>query len=901
MPTNPLRGRPGKNGAAAQYCCYGCLSIGEQLASNSTDFKQSPHIVRTLAFRIAISILVIAQSMIFSVAINLEPSTPLNIRLYIQIISAVGAAVVFVLLGFPLLRAACGSILQRNFSLELLFLVTMLGAAGVSIHGMTTPGGAVYFEVIPTLLVVYTLGKAITAHSRAKAIASSQRWYHQLNSARTIIDENILIKSASDLPVGSIVEVRAGEHFPADGIITHGTGDVVEAALTGEPYWKAKIPGSEVMAGSISVDATFQVRSTVAGNARQVDRIMQLVEQARSIPGASQQLADRLGSILFPILLLAAGGTFIYWWQTNSLATGLYHALAVLLIACPCALGLATPLVIWHAIGQLVTQGIVVHRGDVIEKLAAIDCVVFDKTGTLTDDEFRIVASCFDLPAEKIVHFQELVAAVQRHSTHPMAPAFASWLPTEKEIAVKHCQTVPGWGIQAEIRWDNSPGLLQIGRAEWFDPPTIPISWHQKQQESGKEVHFWLAGCWVGAVLITEQLRSHSREALAELHLAGYRTVVLSGDTTAHLDRYQFSEAYGDQLPEQKAIFLKNLQEDGWHPLFVGDGTNDGPALATADVGVALASGTDLANNIADISLYRKDLRLISWLLQLSQSATRLIRQNLFIAATYNAVGVGLAMAGYLHPVVAAMIMVVSSLMITWNSTRVSVDPDRMLHCQRPVRDRPPARIMLLLQSGCHFLAWISVLVIVGKMSGFPISAQFVLLFGGGIIGLMLTYWWFHHENISPSLDMAFGMLTWGNLGMTFGWWYDQKFQVPAEICHCSWNLAQLWNQPGMWLGMILACNLAMILLPRRSHWSVPFCAWSMFTGGNLGMVLGMIAGSQVVQLFHPTPTWAVLADFLGMAIGMHLGMALATEAQRFMMLQVWRYRRKRDYRRQFS
>ncbi len=330
--------------------------------------------------------------MIFGLAINLEEQTSTGVRQGVQAVILAGTVLVFALLGMPLLRQACAELRRGRITIESLFLLTMAGAMFASLQSFISGRGPIYFEVISVLLVVYALGKAISAHTRSAARSAADRWAGTISSCR-LLDDNgqSHTVAVSSVKLGDSVEVRPGELFAVDGIISTGTGFVSEAPVTGEPFDLVRRPGDRVLAGMASQDATFRVRATAPGSAREIDRLLETVERARTTPTKLQAQTDRLGRIFFPLLVAVSAVTLVGWTVAADWRVGLFNALSVLLVACPCALGLATPVVLWATLNRLAEYGLIAHSGQIVERLAQVDCIYFDKTGTLTEERFALV------------------------------------------------------------------------------------------------------------------------------------------------------------------------------------------------------------------------------------------------------------------------------------------------------------------------------------------------------------------------------------------------------------------------------------------------------------------------------------------------------------------------------
>jgi heavy metal translocating P-type ATPase len=876
-------GRPWPGRPAATYCCFGCLSLGEQRRQEAA----APAGGRTfgVGVRLGIGLLVVGQSMIFGLALNLHDDVPPAARAVAESLLLAATLVVVALLGPPLVRAAWGELRRGRLTIEALFLLTLGGAMAASLQAFVTGRGKVYFEVVSLLLVVYTLGKLVGARSRAAALAGARAWAGQLATCR-LVDEKgrTRVVPVTEVLPGDVVEVNPGETVAVDGVIRTGVGFVSEAAVTGEPFPAVRRPGDRVSAGAASHDATLRVEATAAGTERQVDRLLAAVEAARDRPVSLQARADALGRWLLPLVVLAAGGTFGYWTflTPDGWEVGLFHAMSVLLVACPCVIGLATPIVIWSALGRLAERGVVVRAGDAVERLAEVDRVLFDKTGTLTDDRFALLDVATAATGDERAKLLGWVSAVQGRSRHPAARPFAALPRPFGEPRVLDVKAVPGCGVDADIEADGARHRLQIGTPEWVAQCSggtgIPAGGLAPQlRATGHRVDVALDGELVAAAVLAERLRDSAPRALAEFRRLGLPVEVLTGDAAERAAALGLPAPRGGLSADDKRAAVA-----AGRALFVGDGINDAAALASAHVGVALASGTDLAVAAADVTLYHADLRVLPWAVELSRRAVRAVRRNLCRALCYNLVGMALAACGLLHPVAAVLLMVLSSLSLVYSSARVGVVPD---HCSEPSGGREPP--VGEFTQGAHAPRSGSRPTTRAAAHGLALALQGVALLllvpaaGAGVVagfaaaGVALGYVWCRWAVIPHALDMCVGMLTLGNLGMLLGWWADGGFAPPAGHACCGCRDGGPW----MWVGMLASANAAMLWLPRRplppgDH------ARAMFTGGNVGMAAGMVAGGWcAAQLVTESITAAFAAMTVGMLAGMLLGTWLAERA----------------------
>lgn len=807
--------------------------------------------------------------MILSLGINLEEeTTPPATKFAVHVAILAGTVLVMALFLGPLVRQAIADVRQHRVATEWLFLLTLGGAFTASMQSLLTGSGPVYFEVVSVLLVVYTVGKALGAHSRKKALDQADEWFRPLEECRLVEASHTRTVSRLDIQPGHVVEVHPGETVPVDGVIHRGTCLLAEGAVRGEPFAVVREPSDDVLAGSIVHDATIHITATRPGTQRQLDQLLALVEAARRSPSNMQGYADRLAAIMLPLIVLVALGTFLVWQHRASTSMALFHALSVLLVACPCALGLATPIVMWNALGRLTERGIVLHTGHVLERLATITRVVFDKTGTLTDEQVGIMQILTAVEGAEREHILSTLARIQEQSSHPFARPFAAFV-AHTEEAVTDFHIVPGRGVEATIHGEH----WQIGRPEWLAPvlPTWATS-----NTAGHRIVCTRGGNVVAVAIVQERLRDSVPAMMAEFARMGIPVAILTGDTRERADALGLPNAQGNLLPMDKERLIRAWQQEGDRVLMIGDGINDAAALAVADVGLALSHGTDLANHSAAATLYHDDLRVVPWLVALAWQANRIIRRNLALAFAYNLVGITVAACGLLHPVLAALLMVTSSLVVTWTAARVGV---RVEHECAPITTVTP------LAMG-HTLAVILQGLILISLFGIPLPWGWVVVGGIAVVGVGSAWWW-AKKRWSHEAEMAYIMLTFGNAGMIGGWWIDAGFR-PLEgsaTCDCATAIFTGVVQPWMWIGMFVLGNVGMAFFAKHRH-AQP---WAMYTGGNVGMGVGMLLGGWLAAQYP----WANLQaagwiSLVGMTMGMIAGMSVGTHTVRWAWRRLW-------------
>ncbi len=626
-------------------------------------------------WKLGVGLVLAGQGMLLGLAVNLSRPTP-EARFALQSVVLASTLVTIALLGGPLAVAAGKTLRRGRLTMEALFFTAIAGAMGASLQSYFLGRGPIYFEVVSVLLVIYCLNDLLRTRARSSAVAATRRWLDQLNVARRLDEDG----RSEAVPVGSIrvgdrVEVHPGESITVDASIERGQAFVCETPLTGEPFAQVRRQGDRVAAGSVVEDATLWLRATADGNARGIDGVLAAVEQARRTRISLQRQIDRWAQVFLPIVVLVAIGTFASWWQISDWEQASFHAMSVLLVACPCALGLAAPLAIWATMSRLAKRGLVAHHADFIERLAKTNHAVFDKTGTLTEDAAAVadIAVAPHISRNKLLSW---LSSAESHSRHPVARALAACSDENTERSLTRqmrVQTHPGCGLEANfIDCCGRCRRLRAGTPQWIDP--IPRDYQallsNLRTEHGDPIAIETDGTLAAVCLIRERVRPSAAAAWRACRHQGMRVTVLTGDHVERAKAAGFDRVHGRLSPLDKARFVRKWEDGGEHCLFVGDGINDAAALSHATASIALASGAELAGANAQATLVSDDLTTIPWALELSRQALRLIRSNLIWAGSYNAVGIALAAAGRLHPIAAALLMVGSSLIVTGRTMR---------------------------------------------------------------------------------------------------------------------------------------------------------------------------------------------------------------------------------------
>ncbi len=642
--------------------------------------------IRDLLIRLGTAAFLVSQLMIYQAALyaGYFQGIDRGTRRLMEWISMGLTLPVFLYSGAPFLRGAWRSLRGGALGMDALVVVGS-GAALVYSAFQMMRGGEVYFDtaaMIPTLVL---LGRLVEAAARSNASEAVSRLAElQPQQARRLragaggaLARTVVPLSA--LAPGDRIEVVPGERIPVDGRVVDGASEVDESLVTGEPAPVEKAAGSAVIGGTLNRYGALVVEVSRAGQGTVLAGIVRAVEEAQARKPRLQAVADRAVAAFVPALLVVAAGTCLAWLAAGAaLDRALMTGIAVVVIACPCALGLATPIAVLVATGVAGGRGILLRGGDVLERAARVTDAVLDKTGTLTRGRPTLAAAIPLDPALEPAALLQLAAAAERRSEHHLAAAIREASAALPAAAGEPdaFRAVPGRGVVAslagqEVLVGNRSLLAERGLAI---PPEVEALAAERQARGETVVMVARAGRLAGLLALSDPVRPEARAALADLRALGLEPRVLSGDaerTTAAVAQALGVPHRASATPVDKREAVARLQGAGRRVLFAGDGLNDAPALTQADVGVAVGRGTDVTLESADAILVRSDLALIPDLVRLSRRTVTLIRQNVFWAFFYNAVAVPLAMAGVLHPIMAAAAMAASSLFVVGNSLRV--------------------------------------------------------------------------------------------------------------------------------------------------------------------------------------------------------------------------------------
>jgi len=626
--------------------------------------------------RIAVAAVFAGQGMAFSLALNMTPpdfgSTAYWFLHGILIFSAL---VVMAFLGGPLFASTWGMLRSKRLSIEGLFTLSLLGAFVRSVVSSVTGEGDVFYEIVSIVIAIYTFGRMLGERSQAKLQAESSQLRESFDRAFRIgsggaVDE----LQAAAVKQGDLVRVAPGGPFPLDGVVRSGIGFVRETALTGEPLPVVRRPGDRVRAGTFSEDGSFDVEVTAPVGERELDRVLDTVESFAGKPSQLQTQANRLVQYFLPIVASVSLGTALYWGLSGSWMDAVFNSMAVLLVACPCALGLATPVAIWNGLYRLARMGVVSRDGALIDGLAMARRIYFDKTGTLSESDMQIgeVLVSPDWESRR-AELLRAVVAVESRMDHPVARALTRLeVDTRVELPpVKDLRLQPGAGVEAHVELAGSTARLSVGEP---DPKADADDYLRLNKElklkTGKQVYIAVDGKVAAVVVLNERARVGLPSLWSRLEQLSIQSVVLTGDPNPQLELPGALDLRAGLSAEDKVAIIKEAEASGEHPCFIGDGINDAAAMSVATSSISMGSGTGLTQSTAMGQFNGDRIEALPDAILLARGIHARLRGNLVYAATYNILGMTLAAAGLLHPVAAALIMLVSSGFVTLRALR---------------------------------------------------------------------------------------------------------------------------------------------------------------------------------------------------------------------------------------
>jgi Cu+-exporting ATPase len=669
----------------------------------------------------------------------------LGLKTWFQWLSFVLAGVVQVFAGGKFYRGAWNQLKIGNSNMDTLVALGSTTAFGYSAWALLGGvGGHLYFMEAAAIITLISFGHWLEARVSARASGALEKllnlapqtarkisplpaFSHPLPAARgegrgegRVVDEIEI--PVSELKIGDLVALRPGDRVPVDGAVTEGDSAVDEAMLTGESVPVDKKTGSELYAGTVNLNGRLVMRVTATGESTALAHIIAAVQRAQTSRADIQRLGDRVSSVFVPVVVAIAIAAALWWglapqsarhvhdllapflWPAmtpTGAAVGFIIAAAVLIVACPCAMGLATPAAIMAGANTAARRGILIRDGVALEKAGKVTAVIFDKTGTLTIGKPEVAASWSSIPQgaglsgstlkrelqqehavpEAGVPIVQIAAALARNSTHPISQAIAKL--STQTVDLKDWQEVRGAGVESKARMEDGEWkMVRLGSLRWLKESGVDLASGEKfiAEWSGRGatiVGLAVDQSLAGLFAVEDTVKPGARDVVEKLRRQNLKTFLLTGDnalTAASIAReagIESTNVLAEVRPEQKADFVKKLQAQGERVAFVGDGINDAPALEQADLGIAVSRASDLAREAADIILLKSEIEAVPEALGLARATLRTIKQNLFWAFFYNALGVPLAALGFISPILCAAAMGVSDLIVIGNALRL--------------------------------------------------------------------------------------------------------------------------------------------------------------------------------------------------------------------------------------
>jgi heavy metal translocating P-type ATPase len=723
----PVAGRH-ENGQEV-FCCYGCR-LASRIVGGGEASSHRWHTLRMgLGAFLAMDIMMVAV-LLYTGSVEAWAVT------YFRWAMCAMSAPAIAILDYPFIVGSLAEIRRKHLSLDTLIALGSLTAFGVSAFNTVRGAGEVFFDTATMLPALVTFGKLIEASAKSRAAAMVRSLESLLPTTATkLMPAGPQCVPCDQLQVGDRIVVRDGERFSVDGTLADGSTIVQESAFTGEWQPRQVGPGDAVFAGTINGADSVTVQATCVGKEMLLWRILQMVHEAHAGEPRWERLGQRIAAAFIPAVCLAAAAAGAFWWVSDGPSRGAMVALAVMVVACPCAMGIAAPLVTALAVAQAARSGVVVRGGAVLERLGQVRRVFWDKTGTITMGNPTVVAVEplvatgigaleIDDQKESATELLRFLATLEATTSHCLGQAIVR-AAKDKGLALGEATDVhnhPGLGISGQVTCRQVTRQVAAGSREFVremlsiedsspnvgaaGPTSLTITDNPQSARSSPAVagnpqssSIYVAwdGHLAGRVILTDKPRDDAAQAVRQLAQMGITSELLSGDSrdasTATACEVGIANVHAPRRPQEKIDLIKsamgtrgvgptgkigNRQSAIGNPraiAMVGDGINDAPALAQADIGVAVGGGTDLARQAGNVILLSNQLSQLPWLISLSRFGRKIIRQNLYWALAYNAIAIAAAATGRLHPLLAAAAMVVSSLTVLWNALRVRQFP----------------------------------------------------------------------------------------------------------------------------------------------------------------------------------------------------------------------------------
>jgi Cu+-exporting ATPase len=662
------------------FCCESCALIYDKPEQELKAMKR--RVAVTLAGVLAVAGLRVL--VLFGLVAALMSSTLIGgLSVYGLAIFIVSTPVVWIA-GWTIIFGAYKSLRNRAINMDVLVSAGVVagwayGAANAFFPSVAG-GGEGYLEVAVGILAFVLLGKYIEESIRRRSAASIRKLLElRPTIARVVRDGAEVEVQADELQVDDVIIIKPGEKIPTDGVVIAGYSSVDEKIITGESIPVEKNVGSEVIGATVNKNGLLRIRATKVGEDTALSQIVRLVEEAQASSAPVQKFADRVVAKFVPVVFTVAAASFGYWYLVSGFSAAFFALLAVLLIACPCALGIATPTAILAGVGKGAEYGVLLRSGEYVEKARKLSTVVFDKTGTLTKGE-PSVTNIVSFNGFKEKEVLRLAGIAEKGSEHPLAEAIAKAAHEAgfNLLVAESFEALPGRGVRCTFEGEK----ILFGNRKLMNQENVSIEQSEEElkklEGQGKTaVILAVDGKIAGVVAVMDTPKENAVEAIKQLKSMKLEVAMLTGDNERTADaiakQLGIDQVVANVLPWEKVEAIKKLQADGKTVAMVGDGINDAPALAQADIGIAIGSGTDIAKETGGIVLIKDDLRDVALAVELSKKTMRKINTNLFWAFIYNTVMIPVAAMGLLNPMFAAGAMAISSLTVVSNSATLKL------------------------------------------------------------------------------------------------------------------------------------------------------------------------------------------------------------------------------------
>jgi len=668
------------NGESHAFCCYGCCIAFQVKSGKSEDWEAA-----WLLIQLGVGGFLSMNIMMFSLLLYSDAFTGADASVlpWIHLLLWVFATPAVIILGGPYLHEMWVNGLQGRVTSSALIVLGVAAAYLYSAVAVIEHSTHVYFDTASMVLMLFTVGRYLEAVGRARAARDLEPLLAAESESATVVDGGSEIRRpVREVKAGTLVRVLPGERIPVDGVVVEGESNTDEAVITGESRQVTKSAGSMVIAGSINLDGPLLIQSSGAGTATRWAQICRSVREALGRRSPTQRLADRVVGVSVPLVLALGGLAVVYWAHTLPFDRALLIGLSVLVVACPCAVGLAAPMATSLGIGRLARRGCLVREPGVLEALARARLLAFDKTGTLTTGRARVVG--IDRDGVGLDEVLARAAGLERHSEHALGRAIATAAAARAitPVAARDVRTVPGRGLcgSADGETVAAGSRALMNDLCWRVPPALAER-ARFQEAAGHSVVYFGWGERVRAVLsLDDSPLPEARGMIAALRNRGVNVALLTGDLPRAAERIaamvDVDDVQAGLSPEAKRAALDQYRQDHGVVAMVGDGLNDAPVLAAADIGIAVGSATDLARETAAIVLPQGGLWMLPWVVDVARAVRSTILTNLMWAFGYNLVALTFAALGLLNPILAAAVMAGSSILVVMNSLRLERLPD---------------------------------------------------------------------------------------------------------------------------------------------------------------------------------------------------------------------------------